>query len=285
MKPPLFEYEAPRTVDEALDLLADAQEGATILAGGQSLLPLLNMRFARPDLVIDINRVQGLGDITITETTVSTGAIVRLATLENDPAIRSALPVLGTAASYVAHPQIRARTTIGGTLSHADPSAEMPTVAVALGATINLRSQSGSRAVAAEDFFESVFATSKSPDELIVSIDFPIRRGMTFVYDEISRRQGDFPFAGLCLGITLDNGLISDVRAAGAGVADVPQRLHQLEGALRGNTISETIEDAVEAAGDEVDPPTDIHGTAAFRRSLLRTLVRRALTELDEEQK
>ncbi|WP_138846144.1 FAD binding domain-containing protein [Rhodococcus pyridinivorans] len=285
MKPPLFEYEAPRTVDEALDLLADAQEGATILAGGQSLLPLLNMRFAGPDLVIDINRVQGLGDITITETTVSTGAIVRLATLENDPAIRSALPVLGTAASYVAHPQIRARTTIGGTLSHADPSAEMPTVAVALGATINLRSQSGSRAVAAEDFFESVFATSKSPDELIVSIDFPIRQGMTFVYDEISRRQGDFPFAGLCLGITLDSGLVTDVRAAGAGVADVPQRLHRLEGALRGNTISETIEDAVEAAGDEVDPPTDIHGTAAFRRSLLRTLVRRALTKLDEEQK
>ena len=285
MKPPPFNYEAPRSLDQVLDLLAEEQDGATLLAGGQSLIPLLNMRFARPDLVIDINRVEGLDTITISSTAVSVGSTVRLGTLEHDAGVRSVLPVLGAAASYVAHPQIRARTTVGGTLSHADPSAELPTVAVALGATIHLRSRAGARAVAAEDFFESVFTTSKAPDELVVSVDFPLHPGLTYVYDEISRRQGDFPFAGLCLGISVKDGVVADARAAAAGVSEVPQRLPGLENALIGRVIADAVNDAADAASAEVEPPTDIHGTAGFRRGLLRSLVRRVLIKFGEEQK
>ncbi|PVX59533.1 FAD binding domain-containing protein [Rhodococcus globerulus] len=284
MKPPAFDYEAPSSLDQVLDLLAEAQDGATLLAGGQSLIPLLNMRFARPELVIDINRVEGLDTIAISDSAVSVGATVRLATLEHDDGVRAALPVLGSAASYVAHPQIRARTTVGGTVSHADPSAEIPTVAVALGATIHLRSKAGSRAVPAEDFFESVFTTSKEPDEIVVSVDFPLHPGLTFVYDEISRRQGDFPFAGLCLGISVKDGVVTAARAAAAGVSEVPQRLFGLENALTGRAIADAVEHAADAASAEVNPPTDIHGTAGFRRGLLRSLVRRVLIKLNEEQ-
>lgn len=285
MKPPSFDYEAPHSLNRVLDLLADVQDGAALLAGGQSLIPLLNMRFARPDLVIDINRVEGLDVLAISNTAVSVGSTVRLGTLEHDAEVRSVLPVLGSAASYVAHPQIRARTTVGGTLSHADPSAELPTVAVALGATIHLRSRAGSRAVGAEDFFESVFTTSKAPDELVVSADFPLHPRLAFVYDEISRRQGDFPFAGLCLGVSVKDGVVAEARAAAAGVSEVPQRLSGLENALIGRTIADAVDGAAAAASSEVNPPADIHGTAAFRRGLLRSLVRRTLTKLDEEQK
>ncbi|MHC3003324.1 FAD binding domain-containing protein [Gordonia sp. GN26] len=285
MKPPPFDYVAPSSVEEVLDLLSDAQDGASLLAGGQSLMPLLNMRFARPELIIDINRVDGLDGIVVSADKVTVGATVRLATIEHDPDVAAALPILATAASYVAHPQIRARTTIGGTLSHADPSAEMPTVAVALGATINLRSKTGTRSVSAEEFFESTFTTSKEADELLVSVDFPREAGMTFVYDEISRRQGDFPFAGLCLGLSVRDGVVASARAAAAGVADIPQRLPALEAALVGRSIAEATEDAATAAAGEANPPTDIHGTAAYRRGLLRSLVRRILSTLDEEQK
>ncbi|WP_168701212.1 FAD binding domain-containing protein [Gordonia paraffinivorans] len=285
MKPPPFDYVAPTSVEEVLDLLSDAQDGASVLAGGQSLMPLLNMRFARPELIIDINRVDGLDGIVVSDDAVSVGATVRLATIESHPEIASALPVLASATTFVAHPQIRARTTIGGTLSHADPSAELPTVAVALNATINLRSKTGSRSLSAEEFFESTFTTLKEPDELLVSVDFPREPGMSFVYDEISRRQGDFPFAGLCLGVSVRDGVVANARAAAAGVSEIPQRLPALEAALVGRTIAEATEDAANAAADEVNPPTDIHGTAAYRRGLLRSLVRRNLSALDQEQK
>jgi len=285
MKPPPFDYEAPSSLDQVLDLLADAQDGATILAGGQSLIPLLNMRFARPELVIDINRVEGLDTIAISEAAVSLGSTVRLGVLEHDAGVRSVLPVLGRASSFVAHPQIRARTTVGGTLSHADPSAALPAIAVGLGAMIHLRSRLGSRTVAAEDFFESLFSTSKEPDEIVVSVDFPLHPGLAFTYDEISRRQGDFPFAGLCLGVSVENGVIVEARAAAAGISDVPQRLVGVEGALIGRPIAEVADDAANAAAAEVNPPADIHGTSDFRRGLLRSLVRRAIATLDEEQK
>ena len=285
MKPPPFKYVAPRSVDQVLELLAESQDNAALLAGGQSLIPLLNMRFARPEVVIDINRVEGLDAIAITDSTVTIGATVRLTVLEHDPAIQSAIPVLSSASSYVAHPQIRARTTVGGTLSHADPSAELPTVAVALGATINLRSSTSSRAVAAEEFFESVFTTSKEPDELVVSVAFPRRPNLVMIYDEISRRQGDFPFAGLCLGVSITDGVVDSTRAAAAGVSEVPQRLRGLEAALTGRSIADAIDDVAASASEETNPPTDIHGTARFRRGLLRSLVRRVLTQLDEEQR
>ncbi|WP_068321387.1 FAD binding domain-containing protein [Janibacter terrae] len=282
MKPPPFDYEAPVTLDEVLELLRTHEDGAVVLAGGQSLVPLLNMRFARPDVVVDLNRVTGLDDIVVTPDAVTLGAMVRLTTIERDEQLAQALPVLAEAASWVAHPQIRCRTTVGGTLCHADPSAEMPTVAVALGATMHLRSADASREVPAEDFFDTVFTTTKAPDELLVSVVLPRRAGWSFHYDEIAQRHGDFPYAGLCLGVDLRDGVIVDVRAAAAGVSDTPQRLHALEDTLRGQAVGSGAEAAAEAAAGEVDPPDDAMGSSAFRRSLLRTLVRRQLSRLEE---
>ncbi|GAA3251416.1 xanthine dehydrogenase family protein subunit M [Pseudonocardia petroleophila] len=282
MKPPPFDYRDPTTVDDVLSLLAEHTDDATLLAGGQSLMPLLNMRLARPEVLIDLNRVAGLDRITITDDAVTLGATVRLATVEHDTGIAGAMPVLAEAASRVAHPQIRVRSTLGGTLCHADPAAEMPTVAVALGARIHLRSRGAARVVPAADFFETVFTTAKQPDELLVAVEFPRRPGMTVFYDEISRRHGDFPFAGLCLGVRTEAGVVAEVIAAAAGVADRPVRLVGLEAAVLGRPLAEAVEDAAAAASAEIDPPADHHGTVAFRRGLLRTLVRRLAARFEE---
>lgn len=277
MKPPPLSYRAPRTVDDALDLLAEHGEDMAVLAGGQSLVPLLNMRFARPAVLLDVNGIDELGRITIADDAVTLGATVRLAVVEHDARLVEALPVLGVAAGYVAHPQIRNRTTVGGTLCHADPAAEFPTIAVGLGARLHLASRArGTRVVAAEDFFESVFMTAKEPDELLVAADFPRLPGYRVGYTEIARRHGDFPFTGLFLAVRTENGLVSAARAAAAGVADRPVRLPACEQALIGNPLADqAIEQAAEAASAEIDPPSDTHGSARFRRGLIRTLVRR----------
>ncbi|WP_037370854.1 FAD binding domain-containing protein [Amycolatopsis orientalis] len=284
MKPPPLSYRAPETVDDALDLLAEHGEDMAVLAGGQSLVPLVNMRFARPSVLLDINRIAELNRIVIGDDVVSLGATVRLAAVEHDARLGEALPVLGEAARHVAHPQIRNRTTIGGTLCHADPAAEFPTLAVGLGARLHLASRArGTRVVAAEDFFESVFMTSKEPDELLVAADFPRLPGHRIGYSEISRRHGDFPFAGLFLAVRTENGIVTAARASAAGVADRPVRLPGCEAALTGNPLSSpAIEQAAEAASAEIDPPSDNHGSAAFRRGLIRTLVRRQAGRLQE---
>ena len=284
MKPPPLSYRAPRTVDDALDLLAEHGEDTAVLAGGQSLVPLLNMRFARPAFLLDVNGIDELDRISISDDAVTLGATVRLAAVEHDARLAEALPVLGTAAGYVAHPQIRSRTTVGGTLCHADPAAEFPTLAVGLGARLHLVSRArGARVVAAEEFFESVFMTSKEPDELLVSVDFPRLPGCRIGYAEIARRHGDFPFAGLFLAVRTENGLVTAARASAAGVADRPVRLPGCEAALTGNPLSgQAIEQAAEAASAEIDPPSDNHGSAPFRRGLVRTLVRRQAGQLLE---
>lgn len=282
MKPPPFDYHDPRTVDDVLALLAEHTDVVSLLAGGQSLVPLLNMRLARPEIVVDLNRVEGLDTSAITEDSVSLGAMVRLGALEHDARVAAALPVLVEAVSWVAHPQIRVRSTVGGTCCHADPAAEVPTVAVALDATMHLRSHRGERAVPAEEFFETVFTTVKEPDELLVRVDFPRRPGMAIGYDEISRRHGDFPFVGLCLGLGFVDGVVAEVRAAAAGVASRPVRLPGLEAALLGRPLADAVEDAAEAASADIDPPSDHHGSTAFRRGLLRTLVRRLSARLEE---
>jgi carbon-monoxide dehydrogenase medium subunit len=281
MKPPQFDYRAPRSIDEALEILAASGEDAAVLAGGQSLMPLLNMRFARPEIVVDINPLTELDYVDMSDSTLTIGATVRLSMIEHHARLAAKLPVLRTATTYVAHPQIRNRTTVGGTLCHADPAAEIPAVAVALGATFQLRSRErGTRRVAAEDFFQSVFLSSKESDELLVSAEFPLRPEFRYRYDEISRRHGDFPFVGLCLGLRVEDGVVTGARAAAAGVADRPLRLTALEEALTGAALSaETAASAAEAAAAEVSPANDGHGTAAFRRGLLRHLVRRLATD------
>lgn len=181
MKPAAFEYRAPGTVSEALTLLAEAGNKSTaVLAGGQSLVPLLNTRSVRPRIVVDLNRLPGLDGITVTGETVRIGAMTRLREVASDPALRAKLPILPETATLVAHPQIRGRSTIGGCLCHADPAAELPTLAVALGARLRLRSYRGDRVEPADSFFRAAHRTTRCDDELLVSVKFPIHPGMRF---------------------------------------------------------------------------------------------------------
>ncbi|HEX3513697.1 MAG TPA: FAD binding domain-containing protein [Trebonia sp.] len=278
MKPPVFDYQDPATIDEVLGLLSVARADASLLAGGQSLMPLLNMRRVRPRVLIDINRVEGLDEVSVTSESVTIGATARLARLARNPEIAAAVPALPRVISFVAHPQIRTRTTIGGSLSYADPAAELPALAVALGATLHLRSSAGSRAVPAEGFFETAFTTGRRPDELLTHVEFPRHPGLTMRYDEIAR-AGDFPFVGLCLGLRLAGGEVTEARAAAAGAADRPVRLGALERSLIGRSPGAAADDAARAASDEVDPLTDQHATGDYRRGALRALVRRLLSE------
>lgn len=282
MKPPAFDYQEPRTLDETVELLARTDQDATVLAGGQSLVPLLNLRLARPEVLVDINRVPGLDGVEIGDTAVTVGAMTRLAALERDGALAAALPILPEAIALVAHPQIRNRTTIGGSLCHADPTAELPAVAVALDARLHLRSTGGTRIESAADFFQTVFTTSKRPDELLTAVEFPRHDAFRYCFEEVSRRHGDFPFVGLCFGVRLEDGVVAAARLAGAGVADRPVRLPGAEAALVGRRLSDDLAGVLEAASTEVHPPSDIHGTSTFRRGLLRAVIRRAATRLDQ---
>ncbi|GEL27121.1 carbon-monoxide dehydrogenase medium subunit [Pseudonocardia sulfidoxydans NBRC 16205] len=282
MKPPVFDYLDPRTVDEVLDLLADQECDVAILAGGQSLVPLLNLRLARPDVVVDINRIAGLDQVAVTDSAVLIGAMARLSVLEHDGNLVEVLPVVPEAIGLVAHPQIRNRTTIGGSLCHADPSAELPAVAVALGATMHLRSSAGVREQSAAEFFQTVFTTSRRPDELLTAVEFPRHAGFRFCFEEVSRRHGDFPFVGLCLGLRVANGVVVEARLAVCGVAERPVRLAGAESAFVGMPLPSDLAPVLDAASSEVEPPTDTHGSSSYRRALLRTLLRRAVARFDQ---
>lgn len=278
MKPPVFDYQDPATIDEVLGLLSVTRADAALLAGGQSLMPLLNMRRVRPRVLIDLNRVAGLDEVSVTPESVTIGATARLARLAGNPELAAALPALPLVISFVAHPQIRTRTTIGGSLSYADPAAELPALAVALGATMRLRSSAGTRAVPAEEFFQGAFTTARRADELLTQVEFPRHPGLVLRYDEIAR-AGDFPFVGLCLGLRLAGGEVIEARAAAAGAADRPARLTALEQALIGRPPADAADDAARAASDEVDALADQHATGEYRRGALRALVRQLLSE------
>lgn len=280
MKPPAFGYVEPRTVEQAVDALASAGRDRVVLAGGQTLLPLLNQRQRRPAVVVDINRVSGLDGITISGSTVRVGAMVRLRTLERDVALREALPILPDTAGFVAYPQIRTRTTIGGSLCHADPAAELPALAVALDARLHLRSRTRTRIEDADTFFRSASLTTCRPDELLTEIEIPRHPGFAFRFDEV-RRGGGFPLVGLCFGVTADDrGVVTAARMAGAGVADRPLRLRAGEAELVGRRLSDGLDDVLEAVSAEIAPPSDSYGTSHYRRGLMRTLIRRASVRL-----
>ncbi|MGH3633451.1 MAG: FAD binding domain-containing protein [Candidatus Dormibacteria bacterium] len=280
MKSPPFEYHEPRTVEDAVAALTPAGRDCSVLAGGQSLLPLLNLRRVRPDAVVDINRVAGLDGIRITADAVRIGALARLRTLERVPSLREALPILPETAALVAYPQIRTRSTLGGCLCQADPAAELPALAVALGARLHLRSAQGSRTVDADMFFRSASVTLRDPGELLAEIEFARHRSFRFCFEEVTR-GGGFPLVGLCFGVATDgDGVVTAARLAGAGVADRPLRLRAAEQALIARTLSDDLGDVLDAASAELAAPSDIHGTAAYRRGLVRALLRRATARL-----
>ena len=279
MKLPQFDYETPETVADAAGLLAEHLDEATVLAGGQSLIPLLALRLARPAVLIDINGLQELSGISTTEGWVTIGAMTREYMAEASDVVSDAVPLLAAALPLIGHEAIRSRGTIGGSLAHADPAAELPAVARALDAEFVVRSQSGERVIPAAEWFEGYLTTARHADELLVEIRFPAaKRGTGISFQEVARRHGDFAIVGLAASLTLSDGTISDPRLAFAGMADVPVRATDAENLLVGERPSAELFDAVaRRATDDLEPPADLHGTSAYRKKIAAALVRRAL--------
>jgi CO/xanthine dehydrogenase FAD-binding subunit len=281
MKTAPFEYHAPRTVDEVLSLLAEHGDEAKVLAGGQSLVPLLAMRLARPSQLVDINDVDGLAYIRPLDADgVAFGALTRERDAERSPLVSEQVPVLADALPLIGHVSIRNRGTIGGSMAHADASAELPAVAVIAGADMVVRSSAGERVVPAEEFFGGHFTTSMADDELLTEVRIPSGpAGAGWAFYEIARRHGDFALVGVAAMLTLDGDRIDDARLALIGVADRAVRAPDAEAALRGHAANvDTFAAAAREATKDLEPASDMHGSAEFRRHLAAVATRRALT-------
>jgi carbon-monoxide dehydrogenase medium subunit len=282
VKPPAFEYYRPAGLDEALALLAE-HPGAKPLAGGQSLIPAMNFRLAAPAVLVDLNGLGELSGITSLEGGgVRLGAMTRHHAIETNELVRERAPLLAETMPFIAHPQIRNRGTVGGSLAHADPAAELPAVMVALEATMVIRGPGGERRVSAEQFFTGLFATALVPGELLVAVELPsmpARSGWAF--EEMARRHGDYALVGVTVLLALDDvGQCARARIALLSVGEGPVLATRAMATLSGLALDEdTIREASELAGrDDIDPPSDIHASAAYRRQLARVLTRRALT-------
>lgn len=284
MKPAVFQHVAPATLDEVLALLAEHAPDARILAGGQSLVPLMNFRLSCPSILIDLNRVQDLAYIRDDGDVLAIGAMTRERTIENSDLVRRHAPLLHEATRYIAHLPIRSRGTIGGSLANADPAAEYPAVSVALDFEMVIRSARGERRVRAGDFFVSLLTTALAPDEVLVEVvvpKSPPRTGSAFV--EIARRHGDFALAGVAVQITCNGDRVDDLRMAACGVGPGPVRLSAAEDIVMRNGLdAATAKRAARAAAAAVDPSTDVHASASYRRHLTGILAARALLRAAE---
>ncbi len=269
MKPPPFDYLAASSLDEALNALADGGEDAKVLAGGQSLIPLMSLRLAHPSLLIDLNGIDELAQVERVNGTLRVGALVRHRTAERSEEIRAAAPLLHQAIPHIGHVAIRSRGTIGGSLAHADPAAELPAVALALGATFNVRSKArGERTIAADDFFQGYFTTSLEPDEILTSIDFPTFDGGVAV-EEVARRHGDFAMVGAVVAVAAN-----DARIALLNVAERPVRATASEQALNDGA---SVDEAAALASRDIEPSADLHASTAYRKKVAVVCVKRAL--------
>jgi len=282
MKLAPFEYSCPTSVKEAVALLAAHGGDAKPLAGGQSLMPMLAFRVAAPALVVDLRKIEELRQVVISEQGVVLGAMVRWRDILGDPRLRTAHPLLVAAIGHVAHYQIRNRGTVGGSIAHADPAAEMPGIAVTCEAQIAVTGKAGARTIAAADFFRGPLMTALEPDEMITAIRlprWPERR--RFGFAEFARRQGDFAIAGAALFYDQDGGgKAGNAHVGVIGAADRPLRLVPAETVLNGKMIDqETVALAGAAAAAAVDPPDDIHASGAYRRALVGVMVERALAD------
>ncbi|MDR7482984.1 MAG: xanthine dehydrogenase family protein subunit M [Armatimonadota bacterium] len=285
MKPAAFEYVAPRTLDEALGRLADLGADARPLAGGQSLVPLLNMRLVRPAAIVDLNRIPALFEVRAVDSELRLGAMVRHRTLERHPAIRARAPLLADAAAQVGHVQIRTRGTLGGSLAHADPAAELPAAAVALDARCVLRGPHGERTVPAAEFVVGPLATILEPGELLVEVRVPpLPSGTGWAFVELARRHGDFAIVGAAALIHLDaDGRIDLARLALCGVGGVPHAASWVGDVLRGaRPDPQTFRHVAARVRDEVEPDDDIHAGAAYRKAIAGVLSARALQDAAE---
>ena len=290
MKPSPFEYYAPTTLDEALALMAEHGYDAKALAGGQSLIPMMNFRLAQPEVLVDLNNIADLSYIRPSEDGgVLIGAMTRYKVMGHSELIAERAPLLYEAMPNIATSQIRNRGTIGGSLAHADPSAELVAVAVALDARILIRSQEGERWVRAKEFFISLFTTALEPEELVIEIaipPMPERSGWSL--KEVARRSHDFALTGVAAVLTLDDeNNCQQVKLVYLSAGDGPMEGYKAAEILKGQPLTEeTIQAAAEiAAKEDIDPSSDIHGTAEYRRHLAKTLTHQALEEAYERAK
>ena len=279
VKPPPFDYVRADSVQHAVGLLAEHGNDAKIIAGGQSLMPMLAFRMATPSLLVDIGSIAALRRITIDDRGVRLGALARWCDIEKHPQLARAHPLLVEAVRHVAHYQIRNRGTVGGSLAHADPAAELPGIAVACGAEIEVAGPKGERTITAADFFVDSLTTALAGDELIVSMRLPAwKPGRCWAFEEFARRRGDFALAGVALFYDLDQARAVDPHIAAIGVGATPLRLTAAEQALASKIVDQdAIRAAVAAATASIDPQGDIHAPGDYRRALLAILLERAL--------
>jgi CO/xanthine dehydrogenase FAD-binding subunit len=281
MKPPSFDYVLADTVEDALSALASLGPDAKIIAGGQSLVPMLNFRLLRPTTLVDINRIGSLSFIRDEAQAIRIGALTRHHRLETSPIVAEHLPVVAEAMKHVAHLAIRNRGTIGGSLSHADPAAELPMMALLLDAKLAIASAAGKRTVPARQFFVDALTTDLRDGELLTEIEVPkLAPQSGWGFEEVSRRGGDFALAAAAAILTLRGGTVAEARIAVMGVGKTPLRMSAAEAMLAGQTASpdllEKVADAVRAA---VEPETDLHASADYRRHLVGVLVQRTLAD------
>jgi aerobic carbon-monoxide dehydrogenase medium subunit len=283
LKPPPFDYATPRSVDEVVEVLGDAPDDSTLLAGGQSLMPLLNMRMAQPRVIVDLNRAEGLDAIERTpEGRVRVGSMVRQRRLETDPALRDQLPLLTEAARQIAHVPIRMRGTLGGSLAHADPAAELPAAVCALEGRLLVRGPQGERSIPAGEFFLGPLTSAIGPGELLIAVEIDAPpQGTGWAFREVARTHGAFALAGAAalLHVAADGG-IDHPRLALLGVGSVPYVPEWLDEMAVGETPDESLFRRIgERVGEEVAPFDDVHATADYRRRVAGVLTARALAE------
>lgn len=281
VKPAAFEYFAPRSVEEAVGLLGEHGEKAKVLAGGQSLVPLMNMRLARPAVIVDINRIAALNYITAGPGVLRIGALCRQRTAETSRLVAEKCPLLRDALRLVGHVQIRNRGTIGGSIAHADPAAELTSVLAALGGEVTVQGPEGTRVIPTSDLFVTYLTTSIQANELLTEVRFPtLAPGAGWSWMEIARRHGDFALAGVGVVLALRDGVISEARIALTGVGPTPVRAADAERLLAGRAPTEGVwEEAGAVVRASLEPDGDIHASPEYRKHVAGVLIRRALRE------
>jgi CO/xanthine dehydrogenase FAD-binding subunit len=279
MKPPAFAYERPTSVDATLAALGRHGEDAKLLAGGQSLIAMLNLRLLAPKTVIDVNRLKDLDYVRFEGGELAIGALTRHNTVMHSAEVARQCPLIAEAYRFISHHTIRNRGTIGGNLCHADPASELPVVALLLDATMVLRSSTGERRVAAGDFFKGPFETATRADELLIEVRFPAQpQGQGYAFDEVSQRHGDFAIVAAGCTLAVEDGVCRAVRLGYSGVGPHALRVAAAEAALTGQPArSESFAKAATSAAEHVRPTSDVHADEAYRRDLVRALTTRVL--------
>jgi len=283
MKAPRFAYARPASTAEALALLEEHGDDARVLAGGQSLVPILNFRLAAPKVLVDINRIAALSGIKVTRNHIRIGALTRHAELERSADIARHLPIVAAAMPHIAHPAIRNRGTFGGSCALGDPAAELPACAIALGATFIVAGMKGERRIPAQDFFKGLYATALKAGELLVAAEFPLPKpGYASAFGELARRHGDYAMVGVAAHGSTQGKKFSDMRVVFFGVADRPQRAAQLERALDSQpATAKAIAAALAGLDADLSPRADFHGSAATKLHLAKVLAGRVLRQMD----